>query len=298
MAHDIFISYSSKDKTVADATCAILEARGIRCWIAPRDVLPGKEWGDALIDAIDESRALVLIFSANANNSAQIKREVNHAVEKGVAIVPLRIEDVKPSDAMEYYLDVTHWLDALTPPVEDHLQELADKVQQLLGEAPREGARPAAAGITTAPAAPRGRASWGGRKLLVGAASAAVALALLVGLYFLTRDKYAPFNEREFTGELSGFVTRAGGRPELKKYPIVLRLDRGGDGGLGGKYRYDTRSATAWLELKGSMTGPHDFTLEVPNAGEVFKGRFASENELRGTWNKGEQQLEFTLRSR
>jgi len=67
MAHDAFISYSSKDKPAADAVCATLESRGIRCWIAPRDVLPGEEYAAALVNAIHESRLLVLVFSAGAN---------------------------------------------------------------------------------------------------------------------------------------------------------------------------------------------------------------------------------------
>ena len=50
MAHDVFISYSTKDKPTADAACAALEAKGIRCWIAPRDILPGSDWGEAIID--------------------------------------------------------------------------------------------------------------------------------------------------------------------------------------------------------------------------------------------------------
>ena len=134
MAHDVFISYSSKDKAVADAACATLEARGIRCWIAPRDILPGKEWGESIIEALDNCRVMLLVFTETANQSRQIAREVNHAVEKGVAIVSFRIQDVMPTKAMEYYLDVTHWLDAMTPPVEDHLQELADKMELLLGQ--------------------------------------------------------------------------------------------------------------------------------------------------------------------
>jgi len=64
MAHDVFISYSSKDKAVADAVCASLEARKIRCWIAPRDVLPGEEYAEALIESLNQSRLMVLVFSA------------------------------------------------------------------------------------------------------------------------------------------------------------------------------------------------------------------------------------------
>src|SRR5215211_2643136 len=170
MAHDVFVSYSSKDKAVADAACATLEARGIRCWIAPRDVLPGKEWGESIIDAIQASRAMVLVFSETANQSRQIMREVNHAVEKGVAVVPFRIQDVMPTKAMEYYLDVTHWLDALTPPVEDHLQELADKVEMLLGQPageaePSSGRREPSSAPLLQTTAGRGNSFWRNRKL-------------------------------------------------------------------------------------------------------------------------------------
>jgi hypothetical protein len=56
MAHDVFISYSSRDKPTADAVCAALESHGIRCWIAPRDVLPGMEWGEAIVNAIHDSK--------------------------------------------------------------------------------------------------------------------------------------------------------------------------------------------------------------------------------------------------
>ena len=52
VAHDVFISYSSKDKPAADAACAILELKGIRCWIAPRDIVPGTDWGELIIDAL------------------------------------------------------------------------------------------------------------------------------------------------------------------------------------------------------------------------------------------------------
>lgn len=69
MAFDTFISYSSKDKTTADAVCAVLEQAGIRCWIAPRDIRPGGEYGGAIIEAIDQCRVMVLIFSSGANSS-------------------------------------------------------------------------------------------------------------------------------------------------------------------------------------------------------------------------------------
>lgn len=134
MPHDIFISYSSHDKAIADATCAALEAQRIRCWIAPRDVLAGSEYADSIVKAIESCRITLLIFSAAANVSPHIRREVERAVSKGKIIIPLRIEDVTPSGAMEYCLGNTHWLDAMTPPLESHLATLTASVSALLGE--------------------------------------------------------------------------------------------------------------------------------------------------------------------
>ena len=132
MAHDVFISHSAKDKVTADAVCAMLESEGIRCWIAPRDVLPSMEWGEAIIDAIEECRIMVLVFTANANESPQIRREVERAVNRGVAILPVRIEDVLPGKGLEYFIGNVHWLDALNPPLEAHLKSLAGTIKILL----------------------------------------------------------------------------------------------------------------------------------------------------------------------
>lgn len=132
MAHDVFISYSSQDKIVADAVCAALEHRRIRCWIAPRDILPGVPYGESLAEALEASRILLLLLSKGANASTHVMREVEAAVGRGIAILPLRIEDVLPSKSLGYYLKAIHWLDALTPPFEKHLQTLADSVQRLL----------------------------------------------------------------------------------------------------------------------------------------------------------------------
>ncbi|MCE5327482.1 MAG: TIR domain-containing protein [Planctomycetaceae bacterium] len=130
--HDVFISHSNKDKAVADAVCADLEAKGIRCWIAPRDISAGMNWGAAIVEAIGESRAMVLVFSSAANVSQQVLREVERAVAKGVSIFPLRIEDVAMSKDMEYFLSASHWLDAMTTPLEEHLDKLASAVRLLL----------------------------------------------------------------------------------------------------------------------------------------------------------------------
>jgi hypothetical protein len=132
MAHDVFISYSANDKPIADAMCSTLESNGLRCWIAPRDILPGMDWGGSIIDAIATSRVMVLVLSSNSNTSSQVKREVERATNKDVIVIPFRIEDVSLSKSLEYQLSSTHWMDAVTPPIEEHLQTLAEKIRQLL----------------------------------------------------------------------------------------------------------------------------------------------------------------------
>jgi hypothetical protein len=132
MTFDVFISYAHQDKAAADAACAKLEAEGIRCWIAPRDVPPGTEWAAAIIDAIDHCRAMVLIFSSSANTSRQIRREAQRAFDMEVPVVPFRIENVPPEKSLAYYMGTLHWLDALTPPIEQHLQKLAASLQGFL----------------------------------------------------------------------------------------------------------------------------------------------------------------------
>ncbi len=138
MAYDVFISYASKDKIVADAACARLEAAGIRCWIAPRDIVAGTSYGEAIIDAIHGAKIMVLVFSSSANSSGHIPKEVERAVSNGVPIIPFRIEDVAPGKSLDYFIGSVHWLDAMSPPLESHLDNLAATVQKLL---PRTGAK-------------------------------------------------------------------------------------------------------------------------------------------------------------
>jgi tetratricopeptide (TPR) repeat protein len=132
VAHDVFISYSSKDKPTADAVCAALEQNGIRCWIAPRDVLPGTSWAGSIVTAINGARVLVLVFSGHANASPSVEREIERAFSREIPVIPLRIENVKPNASLEFFVSTPHWLDAVTPPLEQHLKRLAEVVRSIL----------------------------------------------------------------------------------------------------------------------------------------------------------------------
>lgn len=140
MAHDVFVSHSAKDKAAADKVVAKLEAESVRCWVAPRDVVPGADWGGSIIEAIESSRVMVLIFSQNANSSSQIKREVERAVDKEVYTIPFRIDDIKPTRTLEYFISTSQWMDAFALPLEQHLDKLAGTVKAILARPSVESA--------------------------------------------------------------------------------------------------------------------------------------------------------------
>jgi uncharacterized RDD family membrane protein YckC len=157
MGHDVIISYATIDKPIADAVCAKLEERGIRCWISPRDILPGADYAASIVSAIDSAKLMVLILSSNANASKHVMREAERAVHDGFPIIPFRIEDVEPNPSLQYYISAQHWLDALTPPLEQHILKLAETVSILLGtpippptqETPPQPPVPSAQGAST-----------------------------------------------------------------------------------------------------------------------------------------------------
>jgi len=159
VAHDVFISHANEDKTIADMVCATLEQEGIRCWIAPRDIRPGDEWGRSIVGAIKGSSAMVLVFSDHANASRHIPREVERAVDHAIPVIPFRIENVMPGDSLEYSLSSVHWLDAFSPPIEAHIKRLAQTLRSILPEVPARAVKvavpePAVPVVAPPPTAP------------------------------------------------------------------------------------------------------------------------------------------------
>lgn len=121
----IFISYSSKDKTVANAVCHYLEERGIPCWIAPRDIMPGETWAAAIVHAIRDCFAMVLIYSCESNTSHQVANEVDKAFSQAKTIIPFLVDSTPMCDELDYYLSRKHWLVAY-PNYKEKLKPLAE----------------------------------------------------------------------------------------------------------------------------------------------------------------------------
>lgn len=128
----VFISYSSKNKTVADAVCHILEENGIPCWIAPRNVVPGEGFGGNIVKAIRHCSLMVLIYSADSNRSEHVANEVDRAFSANKTIIPFAMDDTPMNDDFDYYLSRKHWLIAY-PDYKEKLQPLVDAVARNLG---------------------------------------------------------------------------------------------------------------------------------------------------------------------
>ena len=131
MAHDLFISHSSRDKKMARAVCDILEAKGLKCWIAPRDIRPGQEWPVAIVNAVSSSKAMILIFTKNADQSVDVTKETLLAINQDVDIFPIKVEESLPSGVMKYYLADREWIDAVDKPLEEVLKPLLKKIEAI-----------------------------------------------------------------------------------------------------------------------------------------------------------------------
>ncbi len=108
----VFISYATADRAEALKVCNAIERRGTRCWISMRDVPPGANYQEAIVQSLRDARAMVLVFSDAANNSSEIKKELSLASRYEVPVIALRLKDVAPSDAFAYELSTRQWINA------------------------------------------------------------------------------------------------------------------------------------------------------------------------------------------
>lgn len=119
----VFISYSSVDQDVTTALGETLEQRGIDVWYAPRNV--SGDYATAIVNAIDRATHFVVIISKSSLASEHVLNEIDlafHKLPNGIKFMPLRIDETELPPAFRYYLSRQHWTDALTPPLDAHLE--------------------------------------------------------------------------------------------------------------------------------------------------------------------------------
>jgi TolB-like protein len=177
VAPALFISYASQDAAVADTVVGALERAGLKCWIAPRDVVPGALYADEIVRAINEARVVVVILSEQAVASPHVGKEIERASSKRRRIVALRTGAVSLPRTFEYFLSESQWIDVGSGGTEAAAVKLVEAVRRHLGpsqavESTIPSAKPPSRRATTAP--------WTRWLLVSGVTAASLALVYLV----------------------------------------------------------------------------------------------------------------------
>ena len=123
---DAFISHSSRDRAEAELLVEGLEKRGLKCWIAPRDLAPAAEYPSEIMRGIRESRSLIVLLSKDSVDSPSVRREIERAADYGHLVIPLAIEEVKLKHGLDFFLSLTQRVDLYDGPRESHLDRIAE----------------------------------------------------------------------------------------------------------------------------------------------------------------------------
>lgn len=133
MEHDVFISYSPKNKTTADKVCYALEQNDLKCWIAPRNITSGKNYSQEIDEGIESAKSVVLVYSHYSIESVYVQNEINTAFYNNKPIISFMIDDIVPENDTEYYLKISQWLPAYPNP-DDELETLVKDTCKLCNE--------------------------------------------------------------------------------------------------------------------------------------------------------------------
>lgn len=131
MKHDVFISYSSKNKDVADELCQKLEAQHFQCWIAPRNIPPAETYAKQISSAIEGCKVFVILFSKDSATSKWCLSEVDYAVHENKIMIPIRIDDYPLQKEMRLYLGSKQWIKAFPEP-QKHFKAISNSIQEII----------------------------------------------------------------------------------------------------------------------------------------------------------------------
>jgi hypothetical protein len=128
----VFLSYASKDYIQALTASRHLESHGISCWMAPRSILPGEAYPEAIIRGINGCHAMVVLLSESSNLSPHVQREIERALNRNAVIIPMRLEDIQPTGSMEYLLSTCQWIDTIGADLDSALVQLRQRLRSIL----------------------------------------------------------------------------------------------------------------------------------------------------------------------
>jgi hypothetical protein len=125
-----FVSHSSKDAALAKELCGRLEARGIRCWIGPRDVQPGRPYAEEIVRGIEACQSLVLLATADAVSSDNVLNEIEQAHNHHKTILTVMVGRPSVSRELSYYIARLHWIESAGNSMDDVASRLGDVLRE------------------------------------------------------------------------------------------------------------------------------------------------------------------------
>lgn len=90
----IFISYSSKDRSQVKSLAAILEKANFKVWW-DKDIPPGARFDRAISKALDQSECILVLWSKNSVESDWVLEEAYEGMERDI-LLPLMIANTRP----------------------------------------------------------------------------------------------------------------------------------------------------------------------------------------------------------
>ena len=193
ISRPVFVSHASADRSAALKVCRAIERRGVPCWISSRDVAPGENYQEAIVQSIRKAQALVLVFSRAANDNDEIKKELSLASRFRIPVMALRIDDVEASDAFAYELSTRQWIDAFDG-WDRAIDSLVSRIAQLPGAEP--------VGATAATPVHRHSDFYSRGRLGIAAAAGGLLLVIAAGAWWGIQR---PAATHSMTVRLAGF---------------------------------------------------------------------------------------------
>jgi uncharacterized protein (UPF0335 family) len=138
MAYDVFVSFKSEDKDLAEKICDNLDSKGIKCWISSRGIRGGQNYQEEIVKALKDAAIMVLVFSAAADKSDEIKKELGLASKYKKHVIPVRIEDFLPGEKYEYEMTTRQYID-LFRNWEKEIAHLADDIKFMMANTAGHG---------------------------------------------------------------------------------------------------------------------------------------------------------------
>ena len=142
--HNIFISYSTKNQSVADEIYEIAKKDfGLSCWLATASdgIQPGELYPDAIADAIENCQVVIFIDSSHSVKSKFVYRELEKAVSNEKIIIRFTIEKYSHKGlesekrVIDFFTSVEQWIDA-SENYHKCITPLCNAITNLMGKDP------------------------------------------------------------------------------------------------------------------------------------------------------------------